>query len=157
MFKYSEREGTYAHKKLPDDVPEAVKGERLQHIIALQEGISRQTNQQQVGRTVEVLVEARPSGRPPMASPLLRPHPAGQDGDFPATSSKQLARIRPDLPHHLAHPLWRPHRRHSITSDTASKRRRSEQIFKRTHHRSAIFYRLNISVSLVFFRVPPKP
>ena len=63
MFKYSEREGTYAHKKLPDDVPEAVKGERLQHIIALQEGISRQINQRQAGRTVEVLVEG-PSKRP---------------------------------------------------------------------------------------------
>ena len=90
MFKYSEREGTYAHKKLPDDVPEAVKGERLQHIIALQEGISRQTNQQQVGRTVEVLVEGpskRPAadgqpryyGRTPQGKTAIFPQPAASN------------------------------------------------------------------------------
>jgi len=36
MFKYSEREGTLAHKALPDDVPETVKGQRLKQIIELQ-------------------------------------------------------------------------------------------------------------------------
>jgi tRNA-2-methylthio-N6-dimethylallyladenosine synthase len=63
MFRYSEREGTQAHRKLPDDVPEAAKIERLQRLISLQEGISFQVNQAQVGRTVEVLVEG-PSQRP---------------------------------------------------------------------------------------------
>ncbi len=62
MFKYSEREGTYAHKKMADDVPEAVKGERLQHIIKLQEGISHSINQGMKGKKVEVLVEG-PSKR----------------------------------------------------------------------------------------------
>lgn len=57
MFKYSPREGTFAHKKMADDVPEAVKTERLERIIALQEGISWEINQQQVGQTTEVLVE----------------------------------------------------------------------------------------------------
>lgn len=63
MFKYSEREGTYAHKQMPDTVAEAVKGERLQQVIKLQEGISRELNQAWIGRTVEVLVEG-PSKRP---------------------------------------------------------------------------------------------
>jgi tRNA-2-methylthio-N6-dimethylallyladenosine synthase len=36
MFKYSEREGPHALKKTLDDVPEGVKGERLQQIIKLQ-------------------------------------------------------------------------------------------------------------------------
>ena len=36
MFKYSEREGPHALKKALDDVPEGVKGERLQQIIKLQ-------------------------------------------------------------------------------------------------------------------------
>ena len=57
MFKYSEREGTLAHKALPDDVPEAVKGERLKQIIELQESISADINSTAVGDTVAVLVE----------------------------------------------------------------------------------------------------
>ena len=62
LFKYSERQGTYAQKKLPDDVPEAMKLQRLQQVIELQERISYEINQQQVGRSVEVLVEG-PSRR----------------------------------------------------------------------------------------------
>ena len=57
MFKYSERSGTRAHRSIPDDVPESVKGERLEHVIRLQERISRQINEEFVGREVEVLVE----------------------------------------------------------------------------------------------------
>ena len=57
MFKYSEREGTLAHKALPDDVPETVKGERLEQIIELQENISADLNTAVVGDTVAVLVE----------------------------------------------------------------------------------------------------
>ncbi len=57
MFKYSERDGTLAHKALPDDVPEAEKGERLKQIIELQEQISADINTAAVGDTVTVLVE----------------------------------------------------------------------------------------------------
>ena len=57
MFKYSEREGTLAHKAFPDDVPETVKGERLKRIIALQESVSAEINRDAVGETVRVLVE----------------------------------------------------------------------------------------------------
>lgn len=57
MFKYSEREGTLAHKALPDDVPEQVKSERLEQIIGLQENISADINKEAVGCTVSVLVE----------------------------------------------------------------------------------------------------
>jgi tRNA-2-methylthio-N6-dimethylallyladenosine synthase len=57
MFKYSEREGTLAHKAFPDDVPETVKGERLERIIGLQEKISADINTATVGDTVAVLVE----------------------------------------------------------------------------------------------------
>ena len=57
MFKYSEREGTLAHKALPDDVPEAEKGERLKQIIELQEQISAEINTAAVSDTVAVLVE----------------------------------------------------------------------------------------------------
>ena len=57
MFKYSEREGTLAHKALPDDVPEVEKAERLKQIIELQEQISAEINTTTVGDTVAVLVE----------------------------------------------------------------------------------------------------
>ena len=57
MFKYSDREGTLAHKSLTDDVPEKVKIERLQRIIEQQYQISHQINQTLIGKTVEVLVE----------------------------------------------------------------------------------------------------
>ncbi len=65
MFKYSERPGTAAHRGIPDDVPEEVKGERLQEVIRLQERISGEINEAAVGRTVEVLVEgpSRRSGK----------------------------------------------------------------------------------------------
>ncbi len=57
MFKYSERSGTYAAKKLRDDVPENIKIERLNRMIALQNKISKALNQVEIGKTFEVLVE----------------------------------------------------------------------------------------------------
>lgn len=57
MFKYSERPGTFASKRLPDDVPEEVKIRRLNEIIALQNRLSAEANARCVGRTYEVLVE----------------------------------------------------------------------------------------------------
>ncbi len=57
MFKYSERPGTYAHKKLDDDVSEAVKSKRLKEIIELQNRLSLESNQRDIGKVVEVLVE----------------------------------------------------------------------------------------------------
>jgi tRNA-2-methylthio-N6-dimethylallyladenosine synthase len=56
MFSYSERDPTYAAKKLPDDVPPAVKARRLREIVALQEGISTEINAAQVGRRERVLI-----------------------------------------------------------------------------------------------------
>jgi tRNA-2-methylthio-N6-dimethylallyladenosine synthase len=64
MFAYSERDLTFAAKKLPDDVPEAVKARRLAEIIALQETISAEVFAAQVGRVERVLVE-KPSKRDP--------------------------------------------------------------------------------------------
>ena len=63
MFRYSERSGTHAHKRMPDDVPDEVKRERLKQIIDRQEEISLEKNQAWIGRTVEILVEGK-SRRP---------------------------------------------------------------------------------------------
>lgn len=57
MFKYSEREGTYASKHLEDDIPEEVKIRRLNEIIALQNRLSAEANARAVGKEYEVLVE----------------------------------------------------------------------------------------------------
>lgn len=57
MFFYSERPGTLAAKKYQDDVPEAIKKRRLQEIVDLQMKHSLLRNQQDVGKTFEVLVE----------------------------------------------------------------------------------------------------
>lgn len=57
MFIYSERPGTLAAKKYKDDVPEEVKQRRLQEIVALHRKHSLESNQRDVGKTFEVLVE----------------------------------------------------------------------------------------------------
>jgi tRNA-2-methylthio-N6-dimethylallyladenosine synthase len=57
MFKYSERPGTYASKHLPDNVSEEVKIERLNRMIDLQNELSNQSNQNDIGKTFEVLIE----------------------------------------------------------------------------------------------------
>lgn len=57
MFKYSERPGTYAYKKLDDDIPETVKVKRLQEIINFQNKISLESNKKDIGKTFEILVE----------------------------------------------------------------------------------------------------
>lgn len=57
MFKYSERPGTYAAKRLPDNVPEEVKLRRLDEIIKLQNELSYESNQRDIGKEFEVLVE----------------------------------------------------------------------------------------------------
>jgi tRNA-2-methylthio-N6-dimethylallyladenosine synthase len=57
MFKYSERPGTYAAKHIPDNVPEDIKIKRLEEIIALQLEISLLRNKEDIGKTMEVLVE----------------------------------------------------------------------------------------------------
>ncbi|MEM6328393.1 MAG: tRNA (N6-isopentenyl adenosine(37)-C2)-methylthiotransferase MiaB [Bacteroidota bacterium] len=57
MFAYSERPDTYAARKYSDDVPGAVKKARLGAIIALQNRIALEKNQQRIGRREVVLVE----------------------------------------------------------------------------------------------------
>lgn len=57
MFKYSEREGTVASKRMPDNVPDDVKTKRLNDIIAVQNELSRMKNAEDEGKVFEVLVE----------------------------------------------------------------------------------------------------
>jgi len=64
MFAYSERDLTFAAKKLPDDVSPAVKQRRLSEIVALQEQLSAEVFAAHVGRRERVLVHG-PSKRDP--------------------------------------------------------------------------------------------
>jgi tRNA-2-methylthio-N6-dimethylallyladenosine synthase len=57
VFKYSERQNTIAARKYPDDVPEAVKSERVTRLVELTKSLSLERNRELVGRTVAVLVE----------------------------------------------------------------------------------------------------
>jgi len=57
MFKYSERPNTYAQRNFPDDVPEEIKTRRLSEIIDLQNQLALVSNQNDIGKTFEVLVE----------------------------------------------------------------------------------------------------
>ena len=57
MFKYSERPGTLASKTMPDNVPEDVKIDRLNRMIALQNRLSAESNRRDIGKTFEALVE----------------------------------------------------------------------------------------------------
>ncbi len=57
MFKYSERPGTFAYKNLKDNIPEDVKSKRLDEMIALQRQLSLESNQRDIGKTFEILIE----------------------------------------------------------------------------------------------------
>jgi tRNA-2-methylthio-N6-dimethylallyladenosine synthase len=57
IFKYSERKGTVAQKKLPDDVPPESKTERIMELIGLQQRVTNEINQALVGTVHDVLIE----------------------------------------------------------------------------------------------------
>ena len=58
-FPYSEEEGTFSARELQDNVPEEVKQERVDRIMALQNRISLEKNQARVGQREQVIVDSR--------------------------------------------------------------------------------------------------
>jgi tRNA-2-methylthio-N6-dimethylallyladenosine synthase len=57
MFCYSERPGTLAQRRYADDVDEKVKKRRLTEIVEMQNRLSLESNQRDMGRVFEVLIE----------------------------------------------------------------------------------------------------
>jgi tRNA-2-methylthio-N6-dimethylallyladenosine synthase len=57
MFFYSERPGTLAEKRFKDDIPESVKKRRLQEIVEIQNKLSLESNERDLGKTFKVLIE----------------------------------------------------------------------------------------------------
>lgn len=62
VFTYSHEENTHAYS-LKDDVPASVKAERMEAVMALQEGISHELNQAKVGRTLQVIIDRMEGGQ----------------------------------------------------------------------------------------------
>ena len=89
MFKYSERPGTVAAKRLPDNVPEEVKIRRLNEIIAVQNEISLESNLNDIGKVYEVMVEGFSKrskeqlfGRTSQNKVVIFPRPGRHIGEF---------------------------------------------------------------------------
>ena len=57
MFKYSERPGTFSARHFKDDISEEEKTRRLNEVIALQNQLSVKSNEAEVGKIRQVLVE----------------------------------------------------------------------------------------------------
>jgi tRNA-2-methylthio-N6-dimethylallyladenosine synthase len=57
MYFYSERPGTLAARRYPDDIPEAEKKRRLDEIVKLQNRISQESNRMDLGMVSKVLIE----------------------------------------------------------------------------------------------------
>lgn len=64
MFKYSERPNTFSARHFTDDVPDEVKGRRLNEIIALQNELSVESNRRDVGKEFTILVEGESKRSP---------------------------------------------------------------------------------------------
>jgi ribosomal protein S12 methylthiotransferase len=56
-FAYCEEDGTYAARNYSDDIPEEVKQQRLDKLMALQEEISLEIQQEKVGKTLQVIID----------------------------------------------------------------------------------------------------
>ncbi|MBR5136105.1 MAG: 30S ribosomal protein S12 methylthiotransferase RimO, partial [Rikenellaceae bacterium] len=59
VFPYSEEEGTFSALKLEDNVPEEVKQERVDRVMALQNRISLEKNLARVGQREQVIIDSR--------------------------------------------------------------------------------------------------
>jgi tRNA-2-methylthio-N6-dimethylallyladenosine synthase len=59
MFAYSERPGTLAYRKYPDDVSDEIKKRRLAEVMALQDLHSVERNQAEEGQIHRILIEGK--------------------------------------------------------------------------------------------------
>lgn len=56
-FAYSDEDGTYAHRHYKDDIPEEVKRRRVERLMQVQQEISAEIMQQQVGTRQQVIID----------------------------------------------------------------------------------------------------
>jgi ribosomal protein S12 methylthiotransferase len=88
VFPYSHEEGTYAWKKLEDEVPDEVKQSRADKIMRLQQDISMEINQKRIGQILKCIIDRKEGeyyiGRTEFDSPEV-------DGEVLITSKNILA------------------------------------------------------------------
>lgn len=76
-FPYSNEEGTYAYKKYEDNIPESVKQERMDVLMAAQEQIALASNEEKIGKTFRVIIDREDEdyyvGRTEFDSPEVDP------------------------------------------------------------------------------------
>lgn len=89
MFKYSERPGTPAAGKYPDDIPEQLKTTRLNEIIRLQTKLSLESKKRDISKIFEVLIEGLSKksdqqffGRNSQNKVVVFPRTSQQAGDY---------------------------------------------------------------------------
>lgn len=89
VFTYSHEEGTSGYE-LNDDVPEDIKQERAARLMAAQEKISFELNQQKIGKTFKVLIDGKEgnyfTGRTEFDSPEV-------DNEVLVDASKNYLRV----------------------------------------------------------------
>jgi len=56
-FAYSEEEGTYAANHYKDDIPQAVKEQRLDELMLIQEQIAAEKSEAKIGKTLRVIID----------------------------------------------------------------------------------------------------
>ena len=56
-FAYSDEEGTYANMHYKDDIPQEVKEQRVAEIMAIQEQIAAEKNEEKVGKTLTTIID----------------------------------------------------------------------------------------------------
>lgn len=76
-FAYSHEDGTYSYEHYIDDVPEEIKQERLDRLMALQQEISAEIEAEKVGKTMKAVIDRKESdyyvARTEFSSPEVDP------------------------------------------------------------------------------------
>lgn len=76
-FAYSHEDGTFAQKNYVDNIPEEIKQNRLEEIMAMQQNISAEINQNKIGQTLKVMIDRKEKdyfvGRTEFDSPEVDP------------------------------------------------------------------------------------
>lgn len=76
-FAYCEEDDTYAAKHFPDSIPDAVKQERLDRLMALQEDITTEIQAEKIGQQMRVIIDREEEefyiGRTEFDSPEVDP------------------------------------------------------------------------------------
>lgn len=62
-FAYCEEEGTFAARNLPDDIPEDVKQNRLDRLMAVQEDIAAEIAESKIGSVMRVIIDSYDKAR----------------------------------------------------------------------------------------------